>query len=142
MFAIRDIHPGELIAVERALLVSPIALRTGPVPVGMTDRKQMVQYMLDEWEGMMEATFGRMVKENQEAYLALANSHLHDGSGPLSGISRTNGFGLEGLQDKGRYFLRRIECILTVACRRVREENENRRELRTLQRHLQGPFSY
>ncbi len=35
--------------------------------------------------------------------MALHNSHTQDGSGPLMGVIRTNGYGLAGLHDEGLY---------------------------------------
>ena len=42
-----------------------------------------------------------MTDENREAFMALANSYTEDGSGPILGIFRTNGYQVPGLYDSG-----------------------------------------
>ncbi|EMD32689.1 hypothetical protein CERSUDRAFT_99066 [Gelatoporia subvermispora B] len=44
------------------------------------------------WEDVLKVPIERMSAEDQNAFRSLANSHLHDGSPPLPGITRTNGF--------------------------------------------------
>ena len=46
-------------------------------------------------EQHLELVFNRMDEDRKEAYMALANSHKEDGSGPLLGVQRTNGFGVD-----------------------------------------------
>jgi hypothetical protein len=43
----------------------------------------------------IQKAFSQMTPDNQHPYLSLANSHKEDGSRPLSGILRTNGFGID-----------------------------------------------
>ena len=51
-----------------------------------------------DMEQMMEAICSRMSPETLKKYTSLYNSHKTDGSGPLTGIGRTNGFDL-GIDD-------------------------------------------
>ena len=48
-----------------------------------------------EREMEMQKLLSQMTAENQRAYLSLANSHKEDGTGPVSGILRTNGFEID-----------------------------------------------
>ncbi|PBK71610.1 hypothetical protein ARMSODRAFT_973230 [Armillaria solidipes] len=74
MFAARRFKTGDLIADERPLMVFPM----GP-PTDLNE--------------MMRSIFERMSEENQEAFMGLHNSRLQNG--PLLGVARTNGYGLE-----------------------------------------------
>ncbi|KAK7460844.1 hypothetical protein VKT23_008775 [Stygiomarasmius scandens] len=97
MFAARDIEWGELIVAERPMLVIPVAFPyegAAVTPANFTT-DHIQQLHLNQTEKVMEMLLSRMPKENQEAYKKLANCHKEDGSGPLYGIVRTNGFGLE-----------------------------------------------
>ncbi|THU86385.1 SET domain-containing protein, partial [Dendrothele bispora CBS 962.96] len=94
MFATRDIEYGELILTERPLLVFPASPRhmsSLAYPKHFTI-DQIQQAQLNQLEKLMETLVDQMPKENQEAYKKLANCHQEDGSGPLLGIARTNGF--------------------------------------------------
>ena len=68
--------------------------------------------MYADMEKSLEWVCSRMEPETLEQYTSLYNSHKTDGSGPLTGIGRTNGFdvGVEDLvavklvgQGKARY---------------------------------------
>ncbi|KAL0952330.1 hypothetical protein HGRIS_006610 [Hohenbuehelia grisea] len=102
VFATRAIRLGELIVSERPLIISPAGMDLATdCPDDFTD-EQVKQASLAQREKMMEVlVHTRMHPERREAYLALCNSHLHDGSGPLMGIMRTNGFGVDIEADKG-----------------------------------------
>ena len=94
VFATRDIEMGELIFAERPLLVSPrgnVAMRVDPKVQHYSLKTQMAIAMM-EWEKTLEAAVGRMEPEDKKAFMELANSHKDDGSGPILGIIRTNGF--------------------------------------------------
>ena len=100
VFAKRDIKRGELVLAERPLLVTP---RTIMVPNGTsrdhyTD-EQRSQITMFEFERVLEATIGRFPPEIQADFRALHNSHTGDGSGPLLGITRTNGYTTARLYD-------------------------------------------
>ncbi|KAJ7641067.1 hypothetical protein FB45DRAFT_899372 [Roridomyces roridus] len=96
VFATRGIKAGELIFSERPLLVGGQALPTA-LRASWT-REQKSQSSLNQLEKMLAVAVDRMSDEDKAAYMALKNSHLEDGSGPLAGIYRTNGLGIEGLR--------------------------------------------
>ncbi|KAF8148417.1 hypothetical protein B0H34DRAFT_758532 [Crassisporium funariophilum] len=99
MFAARDIQFGELVMSERPLLVNPRSINLPiRVPDGCTD-EQYRQLMMFEWEKQLEVAVGRMEDEDKTAFLDLMNNHKEDGSGPLLGITRTNGYGVAKLFD-------------------------------------------
>lgn len=99
VFATRDLRVGELIICERPLLVIPV---TFPVPTVIPARYtsgQLLSIAMYEWEkNFLETAFSKMTAGNQKAYKNLMNKHTQDGSGPLLGIARTNGYGI-GLRD-------------------------------------------
>ncbi|KAK7032042.1 hypothetical protein VNI00_013410 [Paramarasmius palmivorus] len=95
LVATKDIKWGDLIFAERALIISPVALpATGceslTVPSHFTE-PQKRQVVLDECERQFQLLIDAMSPEGQAAYKDLWNCHKEDGSGPLVGISRTNG---------------------------------------------------
>ncbi|EIM92660.1 SET domain-containing protein [Stereum hirsutum FP-91666 SS1] len=98
MFATRTIRNGEYICIERPIMVMP----AGTTIFGEVSRElsvnmtygSMQQIMLAERELAHEVMFKRLKPKQQEEYMSLANCHLHDGSGPLTGILRTNGLAL------------------------------------------------
>jgi hypothetical protein len=84
MVASRDIKMGDLILAERPLIVLPKSPYLSP----------FVEAEEFDWEKFIQPCFERLTPERQAAYRALANSHTRDGSEPLLGIVRTNGFGI------------------------------------------------
>lgn len=99
IFATCDIGVNELIFSERPLLVHPIALGCPDYyPSGFTQAMKQ-QIILMNYERLIERAVGRMSPEDQECFKSLANCHAQDGSGPLFGICRTNGFGFGYLAD-------------------------------------------
>ncbi|KAK0463026.1 uncharacterized protein EV420DRAFT_1150872 [Desarmillaria tabescens] len=98
MFATRKIQMGDLIADERPLMVvslSPKGFRVAPLLKEGATQEEKYQYLLDQSEGVVRSVFGRMSEESQKVLMGLHNGHLHDGSGPILGLVRTNGYGLE-----------------------------------------------
>ncbi|KAJ6448907.1 hypothetical protein C8R45DRAFT_1131511 [Mycena sanguinolenta] len=95
LFSTRDLKMGDLILCERPLLVSPCVVPTDPDP-SLTDEMSR-QYILDMSEEYYAIAVGRMWPKDKVAFMALANSHTEDGSGPCSGIIRTNGLVIDGL---------------------------------------------
>ncbi|KAJ7782629.1 hypothetical protein B0H16DRAFT_1446935 [Mycena metata] len=82
---------GDLILSERALLIAPAHLfAEDNFPEDFTDA-QLHQAVFAQAEARLQVAYDRMLPENQKAYMALANSHLQDGSGPILGVMRTNG---------------------------------------------------
>jgi len=88
---------GELIFAERPLLVTPRGTSgVNEEDVQHYDLKTQMAIAMMEWEKTLEVAVGRMEPENKKALMELANSHKHDGSGPILGIIRTNGFKVGG----------------------------------------------
>ncbi|KIY53244.1 hypothetical protein FISHEDRAFT_16588, partial [Fistulina hepatica ATCC 64428] len=104
MFATCDIRLGELIIAERPLLLVPAAARmhVNKYPPHYT-KEQMLQAAMAEQNHLYELTVSRMIPERRAAFMALHNSHQHDGSGTALGIVRTNGFGISDRPDALRF---------------------------------------
>ena len=100
MFATRPVRTGDLIVAERPLLISQrgFEVKVGSGPGGLT-QAEMIQVHMQEWEEQLGIALKRMTDENRKAFMALANSHTEDGSGPILGIIRTNGYVVPGLYD-------------------------------------------
>ncbi|KAF8876953.1 hypothetical protein BD779DRAFT_1804144 [Infundibulicybe gibba] len=100
IFATHDLDMGDLIHVERPLLVIPS--HTGHVkincPQGWTG-EQIERAMGFAWDKQCYRAFERLEPEAQDAFLSLANIHTEDGSGTTRGICRTNGLELNELAD-------------------------------------------
>ena len=101
VFAKRDINRGELIFSERPLLVTPTRYRPSSrseIPPHYT-AMQINQILMFEHEQVLKAAIDRMSEEDRARYMSLCNSHHEDGSGPIFGIMRTNGYRLGLLYD-------------------------------------------
>ncbi|KAJ6593490.1 hypothetical protein B0H19DRAFT_916602 [Mycena capillaripes] len=96
LFSTRALAEGDLILTERPLLISPIGLEIA-FPPNFTS-EQFFQASRDEMEMALQVAVNRMRPESRAAFMALANSHMEDGSGPLFGVVRTNGLGISGLR--------------------------------------------
>ncbi len=110
MVAAQDIELGDLIASERPLLLAPHGL-CGLRHISFDDdatQEQRRAAVYFEAERVLRVTYERMRPEDQAAYVKLHNAHLDDGSGPLLGVMRTNGYSLFDMQ--GRCAL----CILNA----------------------------
>ena len=105
VFATRDIKAGELVLSERPLLVTPKS--TMGLAMQLNDVMNEQNYDLEtrkailamEWEKYLTVAVDRMLPEDKEEFMKLANCHQHDDDGPISGIVRTNSFMLDGLYD-------------------------------------------
>ncbi|KAF8208508.1 hypothetical protein K438DRAFT_1961107 [Mycena galopus ATCC 62051] len=94
-FSTRALKMGELVLSERPLFVSA---RTAPTVILPDHTPEMVlQNTRDQLEKYCALAVDRMRPENKAAFMALANSHTEDGSGPCVGIMRTNSLGLSGI---------------------------------------------
>ncbi|KAH8096671.1 hypothetical protein BXZ70DRAFT_329587 [Cristinia sonorae] len=101
MFATKDIPAGELILAERPLMIVPITATTtrdGDIPKHLT-LHQMQQVLLQDTEVVYKVLIDRLEPDRKKAFYELANSHLHNGSGPILGRIRTNGFGFNEMRD-------------------------------------------
>ncbi|KAF9062625.1 hypothetical protein BDP27DRAFT_276534 [Rhodocollybia butyracea] len=98
LFTTRLIRAGDLVVDERPMLVVK-AFSVVPIAesVAKYTPEQQRQVFLHEWGKLVKVAFDRMPAENKEEFMALANSHEHDGSDELTGRIRTNGIqALEG----------------------------------------------
>ena len=93
VFATRDIKMDELIFAERPLLVVPRgSFGVSKQVLDQYDAKTQMAIAMMEWEKTIKISVDRMEPEDRKAFMELANSHKEDGSGPILGIIRTNGF--------------------------------------------------
>ncbi|KAJ7903799.1 hypothetical protein B0H14DRAFT_2427686 [Mycena olivaceomarginata] len=96
LFSTRALKMGDLILSERPLLVAARGVYS-TAPHHYTP-EMVFQHSLNELEKYCSVSVQRMRPENRAAFMALANSHKEDGSGPIVGITRTNGLGISGLR--------------------------------------------
>ncbi|KAG5654552.1 hypothetical protein H0H81_000077 [Sphagnurus paluster] len=123
MFATRDLSMGDHILTERPLMVTPTCISMPNFArrlAGKTDSQRSAE-ILNEWEKrFLRPCFMRMDPEAQAAFLDLANSHTQDGSGPILGIIRTNGFEVANVVDpepNGEYAaVCKIMCRINHSC--------------------------
>ncbi|KZV74934.1 SET domain-containing protein [Peniophora sp. CONT] len=101
VFATEDIAAGDLLLAERPLLV-----RMAWIPVTPDDEylgaEQELRGLLTDWEQTLETICARMSPQTLKTYHSLYNSYKTDGSGPLTGIWRTNGLDV-GVEDPLAY---------------------------------------
>jgi hypothetical protein len=97
VFATQDIKRFDPILVERPYLVVPAAIgvlgEASPASYKKLtpgQARQLEMKIAEQNLGPALDTF--MTPELKEEFMSLANSHKHDGSGPILGIIRTNGF--------------------------------------------------
>ncbi|KAJ6593498.1 hypothetical protein B0H19DRAFT_22530 [Mycena capillaripes] len=96
LFSKRALTAGDLILSERPLLISPLGWKM-LFPPSFT-REQIFQASLNESEKARKVCVDRMRPEDRVAFMELSNCHTEDGSGPITGIVRTNGLGISGLR--------------------------------------------
>ncbi|KAF8875771.1 hypothetical protein BD779DRAFT_205238 [Infundibulicybe gibba] len=100
IFATRDLDMGDLIYVERPLLVLPSCANHVKIECPQNwSTEQVKRALMFEWDKHCHRAFERLDPGAQEAYLSLANIHADGGCGTTLGICRTNGFGMEELAD-------------------------------------------
>ncbi|KAF9036932.1 SET domain-containing protein, partial [Hymenopellis radicata] len=98
MFATRNIKQGDLILSERALIIFPAAVPYSADVSGLS-AQDLQRVVLHSGEKLVERLFDRMNPGQKKAYMSLHNSHKLDGSGPLFGVARTNGYKIVPLAD-------------------------------------------
>lgn len=94
LFATKTFERGDLIFAERPVLVVPeqISLLCGEKLARMDPTRDRA-LMLKDVENVLHHGVDVLMDEEQKAELmAMNNSHLEDGSGPITGIIWTNGF--------------------------------------------------
>lgn len=100
LFATESLEFGDLIVSERPLYFGMAHLGPSQDVSSNAPIDEIIASTLQIAEKNMETIISRMPLERAKAFRALANSHLHDGSGPLMGIVRTNGFSASPLSGK------------------------------------------
>ncbi|KAJ7575609.1 hypothetical protein C8J56DRAFT_838010, partial [Mycena floridula] len=95
VFTTRKVLVGELLFAERPLLITPQGLWVSDdVRSADNTKDRLHQIALDEREKRLEILLNRFDSDADKVrVMALHNSHKEDGSGPILGIVRTNGFG-------------------------------------------------
>lgn len=88
LYATRNIKSKELIIVERPLVLVAVELRGPSTPDPSLTPEQCNHIMLAEKEQQVRILLDRMLPEDLADFMALANSHLYDGSGPIMGVIR------------------------------------------------------
>ncbi|KAJ2918000.1 hypothetical protein MD484_g2459, partial [Candolleomyces efflorescens] len=101
VFATEDIKRFEPVLIERPYLVIPTTSAhlfsdiSREASQKLT-QAQLLQLQLKGAETTITSIFDRLMRpEAREGFMSLANSHKHDGSGPIFGIIRTNAFRVE-----------------------------------------------
>ncbi len=105
LFATRPLKVGELIFAERAMIITAASLFNyvqGPGTEHLKGKDYLRAVYL-EHEKTLEMAFGRLDPQRKEWFMALHNSHQNDGSGPIMGRVRTNGY--QVFDTTGRLFL-------------------------------------
>ncbi|KAF7296016.1 Aldehyde dehydrogenase [Mycena kentingensis (nom. inval.)] len=104
LFSTRAFKQGDVILVERPLLVTPRIINgvayLPPDYDGYTE-EQAFQYLQHEAQRVFESTVESTEPKRKAAFLALFNSHSEDGSGPLVGRIQTNGIRVDELTPGG-----------------------------------------
>ncbi|KAG6818346.1 hypothetical protein H0H93_005703 [Arthromyces matolae] len=100
MFATSKIEAGALIFAERPVLVTP-----RPIPIEISypegiSQAEMIKIQLTEYEKVLEMCVDRMLPQDRKAFFELCDNHIEDGSGPILGRLRTNGFAIQIEEDK------------------------------------------
>ncbi|VDB85283.1 unnamed protein product [Peniophora sp. CBMAI 1063] len=96
VYATEDIQAGDLITAERPLIVK-MAMNSARARSDLSP-EDILRATFANLERSMELLCSRMSSETLRKYTSLYNSHKTDGSGPLTGIFRTNGFNV-GVND-------------------------------------------
>jgi hypothetical protein len=97
VFATRDIKRYEAVVIERPYMIFPKTILGVSLTAKAEEltRSQFVQLGLMQAEKLFEKAMKEsMTEEARKGYMELANSHTQDGSGPITGIHRTNSFGI------------------------------------------------
>ncbi|KAJ7668726.1 hypothetical protein DFH06DRAFT_1321959 [Mycena polygramma] len=128
LFSTGTIRTGELILSERPLTLTPVTFSSQMRFTKDLTPEQKFQATLYEWEQTAKMLFDRLHPENQAAFMSLANSHQHDGSGPIVGVIRTNGLGVACLQT-GRYTAEEQETqkrgVYNAVCKEISRLNHS-----------------
>ncbi|EAU90707.1 hypothetical protein CC1G_03976 [Coprinopsis cinerea okayama7 len=99
VFATDDIKRYEPVLVERPFLIYAQENSVLPIPsegVKELSESQIAQMLMKKSEEAFRCAIEQQFSAKaKEEFMSLANSHLDDGSGPVLGIVRTNGFAIK-----------------------------------------------
>ncbi|KAG6853239.1 hypothetical protein C0991_005826 [Blastosporella zonata] len=85
--------------------------------MGITDNARE-RAILGKWETTyLRPCFERLDPDQQAAFLDLANAHKEDGSGPILGVIRTNGFEVAGVVDPEPNSGGEYAAVCKIMCR-------------------------
>ncbi|KAG6833047.1 hypothetical protein H0H87_012058 [Tephrocybe sp. NHM501043] len=91
------------------------AQRLQAMEIGGEARERAI---LGEWENAyLRPCFGRLDPDQQAAFLDLANAHKEDGTGPILGVIRTNGFEVAGVVDPEPHNGGEYAAVCKIMCR-------------------------
>ncbi|KAJ7772071.1 hypothetical protein DFH07DRAFT_734269 [Mycena maculata] len=128
LFTTRKISAGDLVLSERPLTLTPAWISTRVRYLKELTAEEKVQTQIYEWEQTFKVLFDRLHPDYRTAFMALANSHQRDGSGPIGGIIRTNALGVRCLQT-GRYSAEEARTlrrgIYSAVCREISRLNHS-----------------
>ncbi|KAJ6497560.1 hypothetical protein C8R45DRAFT_865430 [Mycena sanguinolenta] len=127
LFCTTKIRANELILSERPLTLTSLFMGTRMRFLKALDPQEQYLAAVHEWEKSLKMLFDRLYPDYQAAFMALANSHQHDGSGPVGGIIRTNGLGVTLPPNK--YSLEeqqtRRKGVYTAVCKEISRLNHS-----------------
>ncbi|KAF8146859.1 hypothetical protein K438DRAFT_1626949 [Mycena galopus ATCC 62051] len=122
-----QIRAGDVILSERPLTIAPIAMISDIRFMKELTAQEKYLASIYEWEQTLKLMFDRLHPDYQAAFMALANSHKHDGSGPILSVIRTNGLGL--LLPVGKYSVEEQETLgkgrYSAVCKEISRLNHS-----------------
>lgn len=101
VYATETLELGDLVLSERPRLITPGMMRAGAIFGEHLTPEQMNEVAVKQWGKMLKLVFGRLPKEDQEAFWNLRDIHQKNGKKSITGIIKTNGLRVEGLEDPG-----------------------------------------
>ncbi|KAJ7503037.1 hypothetical protein B0H11DRAFT_1987551 [Mycena galericulata] len=128
LFCTRKLSAGDLILSERPLTITPAWIARQMRFSRKLTAEEMFQAQVYEWEQTLKVLFDRLHPDYKTAFMALANSHESDGSGPIGGRIRTNGLGVHCLQT-GRFTAEEERTsrqgVYSAVCRQISRLNHS-----------------
>ncbi|KAF9004306.1 hypothetical protein BDQ17DRAFT_457268 [Cyathus striatus] len=99
LFACKDFEMGDLIFCERPLLLKETGIYSEsnlnfPDHISAENRRRA---LLSQMEWITEPSIWRMSIDDQQRFMNLADCHSSDGSGPIIGRLRTNGYQVDNI---------------------------------------------
>ncbi|KAF7351029.1 SET domain-containing protein [Mycena sanguinolenta] len=127
LFCTAKIRANDLILSERPLTLTPTSSSTRMRFLKELDAREQYLAATHEWEKSLKFLFDRLYPDYQAAFMGLANSHKHDGSGLVGGIIRTNGLGV--ILPPNKYSLEeqqtRRKGVYSAVCKEISRVNHS-----------------